>query len=158
MALDQLRKIMDPAFLSPPLSGERMDSALERPQVFIPGGQASTASPCDPCLCGCLLWKNLCRMADGPRKLRQSSSQPSLVSAPSLSCSAGLSTGSGLVEMGALQPEQDRQEPGDDSSTHEKREGAQCLLRFYYLLNFAERQTCIQIWALTESNCVTLSK
>ena len=39
LALDQLRKITDPAFLSPPLSGERMDSALEWPQVPILGAR-----------------------------------------------------------------------------------------------------------------------
>ena len=44
------------------------------------------------------------------------------------------------------------------SGIQEKREGALHFLRFYYLLSFAERQTCIQIQALSGSDCVTLFK
>ena len=50
------------------------------------------------------------------------------------------------------------QEPGDDSWIPEKREGTLHFLRFYYLLSFAEKQTCIQIQVLSGSNCVTLFK
>ena len=68
---------------------------------------------------------------------------PSPGSGPSLSCSgwladrkwSGWDRNSARGPLGgALEPDQDTQEPGDESWTQEKREGAQHLLRFFYLL------------------------
>ena len=101
------------------------------------------ANPCDPCLCGCLHWKCLCRKTDGLKRFRPGSNQ-SLPRVWTLSVMFWLACQQEVVWLGwelshrtsgwGLQPDQDTLEPGDESWTQEKREGAQHLLWLCSLL------------------------
>lgn len=79
LALDKLLgKITEPAFLNPPLRGEKRGPSLLRPQApgGTPWGPASAADPCCPCLCGWLLSEGHCREMGGPREGDRGSSLP----------------------------------------------------------------------------------
>lgn len=94
LALDKLLgKIMEPAFLNPPLSGEKR-ALLSCGRGYLaarPRGQPPAADPCGPCLCCWLLSEGPCREVGGPRGGQQGSNQPlSEVSTISLAFSGWL--------------------------------------------------------------------